>query len=103
MLSKCANPECFERFRFLHEGKLFHMAPTPEGQAVSEEVFPALYERFWLCDRCSQKMTLVWGGACAKVVPLAAEPIAMPAVLIAKVEPWEGPKRRAAHAASRDG
>lgn len=30
MLSKCANPECSESFRYLHEGRIFHLAPTPE-------------------------------------------------------------------------
>ena len=102
MLSKCANPACSEQFRFLREGKLFHMTPTPEVQAIGADDCPALYERFWLCDRCSMEMTLVWDGTHAKVVPLAAEPPAMPAFLTAQVVPGEYPRRRAAQAASRN-
>jgi hypothetical protein len=62
MLCKCANPACFERFLFLHRGKLFHLSPTPEVTASSEGSSPALEERFWLCPSCSKKMTVVWGG-----------------------------------------
>lgn len=68
MLSKCANPECSEVLHYLHQGKIFHLSPTPEVQAVDES--PALYERFWLCDRCSKVMTLVWGGAEVQLKPL---------------------------------
>lgn len=60
MLSKCANPECSEVLRYLHQGKIFHLSPTPELEAAA--LNPALYERFWLCDRCSKIMTIVWGG-----------------------------------------
>lgn len=70
MLSKCANPECSEQFKYLHQGKLFQLTPTPEVQAVEEGCCRALYERFWLCDRCSKLMTLVWGGTKAKLIPL---------------------------------
>jgi hypothetical protein len=66
MLSKCANPDCSEIFRYLHQGKIFCLAPTPEVEAVSGEMLPALQERFWLCDECSKKMTAVWGGTQVK-------------------------------------
>jgi len=74
MLSKCANPECLEVFRYLHEGKVFHLCPTPEVQAAAEELSPVMYERFWLCDKCSKLMTVVWGGTHAKLVPLHLKP-----------------------------
>ena len=102
MLSKCANPECSEQFRFLHEGKVFQLTPTPEVQEMSEDVFPALYERFWLCDRCSKKMTLIWAGTHAKLVPLPAEAVTMPAVLAGKGMPRKHWTKRAANAASRN-
>jgi hypothetical protein len=72
MLSKCANPACSEQFQYLHQGKLFHLTPTPELQSISEESCAFLYERFWLCDECSRKMTVVWDGSRAKVISLPA-------------------------------
>ena len=73
MVSKCANPECSERFLYLHQGKLFQLMPTPEVAAVEEGFLPVLSERFWLCDRCSKTMTVVWGGTGAHLVPLPAK------------------------------
>jgi hypothetical protein len=70
MLSKCANPECSEVFRYLHQGKIFLLSPTPEVQMATENACPSLYERFWLCDRCSKLMTVVWAGTGAKLVSL---------------------------------
>ena len=72
MLSKCANPECNEQFRYLHQGKLFHLSPTPEIQAQSDESYEALYERFWLCDQCCKRMSVVWDGTQAAIVSLPA-------------------------------
>jgi len=72
MLSKCANPDCSEKFLFLHSGRLFHLMPTPEVRSTVGEV-PVFRERFWLCDRCSKEMTIVWSGARADLVPLAAK------------------------------
>lgn len=70
MLSKCANPECSEQFRFLHQGKLFLIIPTPNMPESADSSLPFLYERFWLCDSCSKKMTLVWNGTKVKIVLL---------------------------------
>jgi hypothetical protein len=98
MLSKCANPECSERFLYLHQGKLFCLTPTPEVQAIGEVANPKLSERFWLCERCAKALTLVWGGTRAKLVPLPEKPLAMPAVFAAKVTPKE--RKRSARSAS---
>jgi hypothetical protein len=76
MVSKCANPECSERFLYLHQGRIFHLTPTPELEAAADNSSPALYERFWLCDHCCRKITLVWGGTEVKLVPLPPEKIA---------------------------
>ena len=73
MLSKCANPECSEKFLFLHSGELFHLMPTPEIRAAAGKV-AALRERLWLCDRCSKVMTIVWSRTKAELMPLAAKP-----------------------------
>lgn len=76
MLSKCANPECSEIFRYLHEGKVFFLAPTSEVLIAAGIQHPRLHERFWLCDQCSKEMTLVWAGTQVKLVskPAPATP-----------------------------
>lgn len=98
MVSKCANPACSEQFRYLHEGKLFHLTPTPEIQASEDGELPFLYERFWLCDACAKKMTLVWGGTGAKLVPLPEKPLKLTAVDSGRVVRRRPLKRRAVHA-----
>jgi hypothetical protein len=100
MVSKCANPECSERFLYLHEGRLFHLTPTPELESAGGGFAPLLYERFWLCERCCKKMTLVWGGTEAKLVNLANVPTTQPATDSAKKEINLEPKSQAATAGS---
>jgi hypothetical protein len=70
MLSKCANPECSEMFRYLHEGKIFNLDPTPEVTIATGMLHPELQERFWLCGRCSKDLTLIWGGTNVRLVRL---------------------------------
>lgn len=72
MLSKCANPDCNEQFHTLRQGKLFHLTPTRDLEILCEEDFPFLYERYWLCDRCSKEMTIIWDGVQARVASLGA-------------------------------
>jgi hypothetical protein len=79
MLSKCANPDCSEIFRYLDQGKIFCLAPTPEIEAVTGEFLPQFQERFWLCDECSKEMTVVWGGTQVKLEPLPAPEAVSPA------------------------
>lgn len=85
MLSKCANPECSQVLRYLHEGKIFCLSPTPEVLSVKEVPNPAFEERFWLCERCSKEMTLVWGGTQVKLVSLPVR-VAAPALPLAAKE-----------------
>lgn len=91
MLSKCANPECSEQFRYLHQGRVFCLTPTPEVQATSYGSLEFLYERFWLCDRCSKTMKVVWDGYKAKVEVL---PVAVLAQVAETVSSGDTPKRR---------
>jgi len=100
MLAKCANPECPEQFRYLHQGKLFHLTPTPEIEMFEGEFSPSLYERFWLCDRCSKEMTMVWGGTGVRLVPLPAKPATLPAPVAGEVAGSYRPKKHAANAGS---
>ena len=78
-MSKCANPDCSAKFRYLHDGKVFRIeldhrfAGPEEGEAsFSQPVLlghrgPQLLiagkpesrpEYFWLCGDCSQHMTV---------------------------------------------
>ena len=69
MLSKCANPSCFGAFRYLHEGRIFHLAlkTTEQSGTVCGR---SQVERFWLCGQCSQKLTLIPNRAGILAVPL---------------------------------
>jgi hypothetical protein len=78
MLSKCANPECSEVFRYLHEGKTFYLAPTPEVTLATGMLYPVLHERFWLCGRCAKELTLIWGGTKVNLVRLPIQATATP-------------------------
>lgn len=57
MVSKCANPNCASVFRYLHEGRLFHVP----GQATKGTFSggSAHDEFFWLCSECSKQLTIV--------------------------------------------
>lgn len=57
MLSKCANPDCGATFHYLGEGKLYELkAEAPQDPHFKKAAGRA--ERFWLCDQCSNLMTL---------------------------------------------
>jgi len=68
MVSRCANLPCPATFRYLREGRLFHVpmesAPPEKGTRV---------ERFWLCGDCSTKVTIVPHSSGIAVVPLEKE------------------------------
>jgi hypothetical protein len=97
MLSKCANPECSELFRYLRQGKIFRLTPSPTVQAAAAALGSQLTERFWLCDLCSQKMTMIWDGARATIVPLPQR-VAQVGIPELKI-PQKGPQRSGAQAA----
>jgi hypothetical protein len=68
VLSKCANPECDARFRYLRSGKLFQFEVTtvPEtanvknilGVRTPPKKPSRKVEHFWLCGECAESMTL---------------------------------------------
>src|SRR5271168_4975381 len=65
MVSKCANPECSERFMRLHQGKLFRRdganAPQRLNRGAGPETKKARkVEFFWLCGNCARGMTVVF-------------------------------------------
>jgi hypothetical protein len=79
MLSKCANPACTARFRYLHEGRIFSAVFDAKEPVRGEEAFqetPRRVERYWLCDTCAVTMTLVIsaGRVVLRPVPLPVLP-----------------------------
>lgn len=84
MLSKCANPACEAKFRYLHTGKLFvfrhrhglHGAP-PVALEFAETLDRHSYSWFWLCEECSRFMTVKASRAGEiRVVPTPEKPAA---------------------------
>jgi hypothetical protein len=60
MLSKCANPSCTTTFRYLHEGKLYVIAPRQVAARHNTTCSrrPAQLEYAWLCSSCSLYLTI---------------------------------------------
>ena len=65
MLSKCANPGCSASFLYLHQGKLFRLETSGNGDDTRGEVADPQskhssrrLEYFWLCDECASLMTV---------------------------------------------
>ena len=56
MVAKCANSTCGTAFRYLREGRLFRLEPDPAFDSGAE--FDHSIEYFWLCEACSDSMTL---------------------------------------------
>jgi hypothetical protein len=83
MLSKCANPACSARFRYLHEGRIFSVifdgqTGATRGPDVLWEA-PRRVERYWLCDTCSPTMTLVLSKGRVVLQPMPLSPRRAPA------------------------
>lgn len=58
MLSKCANPDCGATFHYLGEGKLYEIKFDRNREPRPFKMSAGRAERFWLCDQCSNLMTL---------------------------------------------
>ena len=103
MLSKCANPECPEMFRYLHEGKIFYLDPPPEVTIAGGILHPELHQRFWLCGRCSKELTLIWGGTKVRLERLPIQATANPLPPAPKDQTRKGrPRARAVFAGRED-
>jgi hypothetical protein len=55
MLAKCLNPTCSATFRYLSDGRIFHLEIPVAGDTVTSR----RREYFWLCDSCCAKFTVV--------------------------------------------
>lgn len=86
MLSKCANPACGARFRYLHEGRIFNLPLTPPSSFVRSAPTgtPEKIEHFWLCGQCALTLKVVMENGTPAVWRLhlelsAGDPVASPA------------------------
>ena len=88
MLSKCANPVCQERFRYLHVGKVFRVENGPAQSGKKETIAPVVLtstggmgipiarrvanqpEYYWLCGSCAGLMTIGRDAAGVVLLPL---------------------------------
>ncbi|HKS74696.1 MAG TPA: hypothetical protein VJQ82_15945 [Terriglobales bacterium] len=75
MLSKCANPDCSQPFRYITEGKLFVIEAAAMGPLCGRKRKKAglarRVEYRWLCDECSQYLTIAFQpGRGSITVPL---------------------------------
>lgn len=60
MLSKCANPSCPTTFRYLHEGRLYVIAPRQAAARHNPRcsIRSAHIEYAWLCASCALYLTI---------------------------------------------
>ena len=67
MLSKCANPTCLARFRYLNEGKIFNIeiGSTREASRSNTRI-----EHFWLCPSCARVLKVVRQNGAVAILPL---------------------------------
>ncbi len=54
MVSKCANPACLARFRYLHEGRIFNIEIPGSPDSPYGRI-----ELYWLCMECARTLKLV--------------------------------------------
>lgn len=79
MLSKCANPNCSNTFRYLHEGKLYLIGSRPanakrNGSSRHATEFSAP-EYAWLCSTCCRHMSIRFDQKRGAVVVCKSEPL----------------------------
>lgn len=88
MVSKCANPKCTARMKYLHEGRLFVVQTSSSVRYWRQESdsFSAppgrQIEHYWLCDSCAHSMKVTADGTLAHVslIPKMSHAEAMSAV-----------------------
>jgi hypothetical protein len=70
MLSKCLNPRCAEKFRYLGQGQLYridYLEVRRRHAFLDGEAWDASSSRregieyFWLCEHCSATLTIASG------------------------------------------
>jgi len=71
MLSRCLNPACGTPFRYLREGRIFHVESTVTLPGNPEP--ERLLEHYWLCERCSRLLKVVVENGSVSIEPLHFE------------------------------
>lgn len=86
MLSKCANPACSARFRYLRQGRIFNLEVKKLSSHGDGQVSHR-FEHFWLCDCCAAVMEVVWenGVANTRLLRSRADSRSSPKVLAVSV------------------
>ena len=73
MLGRCLNPNCDKPFRYLHEGRIFHIEQvrvTPGAQELQRYV-----ESYWLCGTCSNRLKVIVENGAVMTCPMEVTPI----------------------------
>lgn len=68
MLSKCANPICFARFRYLRQGRIFNIDVNETSAKNSHPLHKI--EHFWLCESCARILKVVRENGVVSTRPL---------------------------------
>jgi hypothetical protein len=66
MLSKCLNSTCSTPFRYLRDGRIYHLEIPARGEGPLER---SRREYFWLCGRCCASLTVVVKNGAGTVQP----------------------------------
>ncbi len=75
MLSQCANPGCTNRFRFMHDGRVFVLdCGVGAASEKSDKGWSASgrrVETFWLCAECARSWTVKFDGRRVVTLPVS--------------------------------
>jgi hypothetical protein len=80
VVSKCANPRCTARLKYLHDGSVFavrkrsarHECVTDEGSFADSPGTEV--EWFWLCEHCSRLLSISRDGSLVCATPSHTPP-----------------------------
>ena len=76
MLSKCANPACFARFRYLRQGKIFKIERHTSPSEGRRKAGGRGIEHFWLCESCEKVLTVICENGVVSTQPRPPVPAA---------------------------
>ena len=68
VVSKCANPRCSARLKYMHDGSVFAVRKPTAGQECPtddvsfRESVGTEVEWFWLCDHCLRQLSISSNG-----------------------------------------
>jgi hypothetical protein len=71
VLAKCLNPACWAPFRYLHEGRVFNIELSSDGDDRNPV---RKIEHFWLCAECATALKVVVENGGVTTRPLESSP-----------------------------